>query len=125
MNTKPPVLRNVTLYTAGRDLVMSGLKVGPVSFVIGSQIFNDNEIYVAPVENEMLLGLDFLQNHEAVINMSNGSLEIGLQRITMSANLINDLSTVRVAKVSVAKRTIVPPCSMPRLPCRLSCPMAD
>ena len=73
---KPAILSKVTLNTAGRDLKMLGYKVGPVNIVIGSQTFADNEVYVAPVEDKMLLGLDFLQHHQAVINMGNGELEM-------------------------------------------------
>lgn len=84
---RPPTLSKVILHTAGRDLKMSGYKVGPVSIVIGSQIFPENEVYVAPVGDDMLLGLDFLHQHGAIINMSNGKLEIGHGRFRMSCSI--------------------------------------
>ena len=39
---------------------MKGYKVGPVSISIGSQAFKINEVYIAPIDDNMLLGLDFL-----------------------------------------------------------------
>jgi predicted aspartyl protease len=113
---KPPILSKVTLHTAGRDLNMLGYKVGPVSIVIGSQTFLENEVYVAPVEDEMLLGLDFLQQHQAVINMSDGKLEIGHGRISMNC-AIDSLKELQVAEVTVLNNTVIPPCSVLRLPC--------
>lgn len=116
LKVKPPTLSKVILHTAGRDLKMSGYKVGPVSIVIGSQTFPGNEVYVAPVEDDMLLGLDFLYQHGAIINMSNGKLEIGHGRFRMSCS-IDSCSNLQVAEVKVSNNAIVPPCSVLRLPC--------
>jgi hypothetical protein len=51
---------------------MNGFKVGPVSILIGSQAYTctKDEIYVAPIDDNLLLGLDFLQKHQAVMNIS-------------------------------------------------------
>lgn len=57
---KPPILKRVVLHAAGRDLKMTGCKVGPVIISIGSQAYPNVELYVAPVKDDMLLGLDFL-----------------------------------------------------------------
>lgn len=57
---KPPILKRVVLHAAGRDLKMTGCKVGPVIISIGSLAYPNVELYVAPVKDDMLLGLDFL-----------------------------------------------------------------
>ena len=39
---------------------MKGYKVGPVSISIGSQSFKISEVYIAPIDDNMLLGLALL-----------------------------------------------------------------
>ncbi len=56
------VIHKVTLNTAGRELQMKGFVVGPLTLTLGGQEFQEN-VYVAPIEDDMLLGLDFLRRH--------------------------------------------------------------
>lgn len=44
--------------------------IGPVDIRIGSCNY-PSEIYVAPIDDEMLLGLDFLHRNNVVIDCSN------------------------------------------------------
>lgn len=54
---KPSVLNKVVLHAAaGRDLKMTGCKIGPVTISIGSQAYPNVEVYVAPIKDDMLLG---------------------------------------------------------------------
>jgi hypothetical protein len=46
--------------TAGKGMQMNGYIAGPFQVVLGTHLFTV-EIYVAPIEEEMLLGLDFLE----------------------------------------------------------------
>ncbi|XP_061177445.1 uncharacterized protein LOC133186229 [Saccostrea echinata] len=124
-SSNPPILKKVILHTAGRDLKMTRYRVGPVSIVIRSQTFIDNEVFVAPVDDDMLLGLDFLQQHQAIISMSGGNLEIGHERIAMNSCSDGDLSTARVAKVTMVKNINVPPYAVLRVPCSLSMSLDD
>ena len=48
------ILQEVILIT------MKGYKVRPVSISIGSQAFKISEVYIAPIDDNMLLGLAFL-----------------------------------------------------------------
>ena len=57
---KPPKkLQDVTLHTAGRQMVMKGFIVGPVHLKIGSKWYHEI-LHVAPIEQDMLLGFDIL-----------------------------------------------------------------
>ena len=58
----PPILKEVVMNTAGKGLQMNGFVAGPFDIQVGSQEFNIN-MYVAPIGDEMLLGLDFLKDH--------------------------------------------------------------
>ena len=59
MEKPPPVVRRVRMRGAGRQMVMAGLLVGPVTLTLGDKEYEDY-IYVAPIEFEMLLGGDIL-----------------------------------------------------------------
>ena len=105
LNPRPPKLRDVFLYAAGRGMRMKGMIVGPVALKLGDQSFSV-DIYVAPIEEEMLLGLDFLRQHGVTIHLQQSHLRIGDKHIPMR---YSKPSPNRVAQVSVPKRTATPP----------------
>lgn len=111
----------MVLHAAGRDLKMTGCKIGPVTISIGSQAYPNVEVYVAPIKDDMLLGLDFLHQQKTIIDLNDGKLDIGQERITMntcSNGSGNEL--FQVANVTISNNTIIPPCSAVQLPCSLS-----
>ena len=59
MENPPPVVSRVRMRGAGRDMVMAGLLIGPVTMKIGEKEYPEY-IYVAPIEFQMLLGGDIL-----------------------------------------------------------------
>ena len=54
--------------TAGRNRKMKAHIVFPVKLEIWATVYEE-QIYVAPIEDEMLLGLDFLEKHKADIDI--------------------------------------------------------
>ena len=68
MKPNPPYLKVTTLKTAGRNMKMVGRIIGPVSIKLGNVIF-PTLVHVAPINNDMLLGLDFLLRIGAGINL--------------------------------------------------------
>ena len=59
LSIKPKVIKEITLYTAGRDMSMKGYLLEPTHLEINGLVFNEN-FYVAPLEDAMLIGLDFM-----------------------------------------------------------------
>lgn len=118
LSKKPSILK-VQLHTAGRDLSMKGFKVGPVSVSLGSQVFTVEEVYISPIDDNMLLGLDFLLEHRMVVNMDTGNLEIGHERILMNSHLEGSPSELKVEQVVVLKITKIPPGSVVLFPCNV------
>ncbi len=107
------IIRNVTLNTAGRELQMKGFVVGPVTLTRGGQEFQEN-IYVAPIEDDMLLGLDFLRRHGAQINLPP---VLYRDRGNWDSHGKSGLGSAKVTKVTVRRTTKVPPNSMAYVPC--------
>ncbi|KAH3876912.1 hypothetical protein DPMN_000764 [Dreissena polymorpha] len=98
-----PVLEHVYMKTAGRGLQMNGFIVGPVTIQLGDLVFQER-VYVAPIEDCMLLGVDFLRKHGATIDI------VGA---TMCLN----------GKVTVARTVIIPPNSVAMSKCSLGKPI--
>ena len=70
----PPYLKKVILHTAGRDLRMDGFVVGPVALKLGEITFPE-AVYVAPIQDDMLLGLDFMLRHGVDIKLNDRCLD--------------------------------------------------
>ena len=75
MKPNPPCLKATTLQTAGRNMKMVGRIIGPVSIKLGNVIF-PTLVHVAPINNDMLLGLDFLLRIGAGINLKEQHLVV-------------------------------------------------
>ena len=59
LGSSPPVVKQLTLYNAGRDMKMRGDHLGQLGMVVQGKKF-EVAVTVAPIEDDMLLGLDFL-----------------------------------------------------------------
>ena len=73
MKVRPRKVKDVTLIAAGNES-MNGFVVGPVKLKIGSRMYTEF-IHVAPIAQEMLLGIDILHK-KAVLNMRNKTLNV-------------------------------------------------
>ena len=117
MDPKPPCLRRVTLYTAGRDLSMQGFVVGPVQLKLGKNIFPET-VYVAPIQDDMLLGLDFLLRQKVDLELNDRCMVFGEKGERVSIEVVK--SDNKVAKVTIRKTTRIPPNSAVRLQCEIA-----
>ena len=108
----PRRVKYVTLNTAARDTKMKGFVVGPVQLKLGNQQFKE-KVYVAPIEDDMLLGLDFLRRHEIDIRIQVLRLVVGPEEIPMDFRLGPQHS--RVARVYIQRQTVVPPNAIKRI----------
>ena len=75
MKPNPPYLKTTTLQTAGRNMRMVGHMIGPVSIKLGNVIF-PTLVHVAQINNDMLLGLDFLLRIGAGFNLKEQHLVV-------------------------------------------------
>ena len=66
---KPKSLKTEILKTAGRDQKINGQVVGPVSLKLGESTYSVL-VLVAPIYEDMLLGLNFLMEHCLEINVT-------------------------------------------------------
>ena len=114
-------LRDVTLSTAGRQLSMQGFVAGPVRLKISNQWYTE-EIHVAPIQQDMLLGFDILVHRgKSVLDMSQGTLLFDDQILNL--NVDSHQGPPQVARVTVSKRRVIQPNSVVQLKCSIDVEM--
>ena len=72
LDPAPPIRKEVVMNTAGKGMQMNEYIAGPFQVVLGTHQFSV-EIYVAPIEEDMLLGLDFLKANGVSLHLRKGT----------------------------------------------------
>ena len=116
MKPEPPCLKATSLQTAGRDMKMAGLIVGPLLIKLGTVTF-PAVVHVAPINNDMLLELDFLLKIGANINFKElhilvtGATEkvpLEIKYTNMASHTISKVAAEVVEPISSIKNLHVP-----------------
>ncbi len=115
LDPKPGVKKHVVLQTAGRQLKITGHVVGPLAIKLGKGVYTE-DVIVAPIQDDMLLGLDFMLKHDVSINLPRAHVLLGGEEIPMVINQSTEPS--HVSRVCVEKRTVIPPNSVKLVPCK-------
>ena len=129
LNWTGPIIKQVLLQTAGRELKIKGFIIGPLALQIGSHVYEE-EVYVATIEDKMLLGLDFLRRNKMSINLGQeeGYLEVNEQKIPFVLKDKLKKGTQKEPKASrvrVCQRTIIPPNTAKIVTCASKCQKTD
>ena len=82
LQDRPHILRKTVMYAAGSGMQMVTTIVGPVKLEVGSKSYC-TDIYVAPIDDDMLLGLDFLKRHQTITDLKNNTFTIGDDQIPL------------------------------------------
>ncbi|XP_070546257.1 uncharacterized protein [Ptychodera flava] len=114
---RPPVIKVTTMQTAGREMGMKAYQVGPVTSQLGTTQFTEN-VYVAPIGDDMLFGADSMRSRLIVLDMLNNRLMFDDETVPMVFGRKGNFGGV--AKVTLQGRTTTPPNSVVRAPCHLS-----
>lgn len=101
---------------------MTGFVAGPMKIWIGGSHY-DGPVYVAPIEQDMLFGVDIMKRGKAVIDMGEGIFRFKGHKIPM--NVSKAEGTPQVARVTVAKRIVIPPNSAAQIACKMDQLMPD
>ena len=92
-----------------------------LEFKFGSSTFYW-DVYVAPIEEDAILGLDFLMYHKVKVDLANH--ELCINGISHGAKQrCDNTETFKVSRIAVAKRTVVPPQTTVHVSCELEHPM--
>ena len=117
LHTKPSKIRSFSVHEAGKEMYTTGHILEHTEFQLGLFSFRET-LHVAPIQDQMLKGLDFLKCHNAKINTSIGTLVLDDKRVVFAEDYC--IPEVKVAKVTVQHKVVVPPRSVLQIPCKLS-----
>lgn len=115
MSPRPKVLSHVDVNLAGGGATMSVGSLGPVQLEIGGDRV-EHCVYVAPLQDDMLLGIDFLQDYGVRLHCGTGELQLGDSE---PVQLMHKSGVSSVKAVSV-RRVRLPPFSVGIVECSAS-----
>ena len=109
MFDKPKLKANhkVLLKGAGKDMDMFGCVLDDVSIKFVDKIYKWSVI-VAPIEDDFIIGLDFLNHFGAIIDMSTGTFTIGKEVTNFKLMKTQIGDTYSVSKVWLKQRLAIP-----------------
>ncbi|CAC5424214.1 unnamed protein product [Mytilus coruscus] len=97
LEPNPYVIRETTMHGAGTNMTMPCRLTSPIKFKIGHMQFNQ-QLYIAPVSCDIILGCDFIIQNRAVMNI--GELIITVQNRNMPL-ILEDENTAHEPNVNV------------------------
>ena len=77
----------------------------------------EHELWVADIENECIIGLDFLTTYDCVVNVAGASLRIGLEEVQLRR--VGATSRPQCRRVVLVETYTIPPRSEALLPAKL------
>jgi hypothetical protein len=83
LQDQPQILRKTVMYAAGRGMQIDTISVWPVKLEVGSKSCYCTDVYVAPIDDDMLLGLDFLKRRQTITDLKNNTFTIGNDQIPL------------------------------------------
>jgi hypothetical protein len=101
----------VTLKTAGKGLKMTAEYTNRVNLTIDNLTFKWN-VYVAPISDDLILGLDFMYQHKMQIDLYKGNITLCGKEIPLQKMKQDGGKKFNISKVVLQKRTTVPPEAM-------------
>ncbi|GFN82472.1 hypothetical protein PoB_000897800 [Plakobranchus ocellatus] len=103
---------------AGKGQASWAKLVGPISVKVGP-LSTQETIYVAQTNDDMLLGVDYLDKFNAVIDFEDHTLLVQGEQI-----LLRTLVSDRRSKAYLKQRCLIPPMSARRVGCQINTPLA-
>ena len=91
MNKPPPIVNTVKMKLAGKDQFLIAKQIGPVEIKLQNNIVIHRMVYVAPIQDQMLLGIDTLRFLKARLDAGEFKLEIG--NVTLPLKHQNQVQT--------------------------------
>ena len=118
LDPAPQIHREVISNTSEKGMQMNGFIAGPCQVVLGTQSFSV-DIYVAPIEDEMLLGIDFLEANGMSLHLKDRKLQITVEVIPVIWEEGNPVVNEKETEVSLEQDCRVPPNSVMRVGAQL------
>ncbi|XP_062613888.1 uncharacterized protein LOC134275637 [Saccostrea cucullata] len=120
MSPPPKILSNIDVNLAGGGATMSVGLLGPLNIEIGDMRLR-HPVYMAPLQDDMLIGIDFMQENEVQLHCGAGELRVGG---SMTIQAMHKANTNSVQGVTV-RRVRLPPLSVGVIDCNIEKELPD
>ncbi|VDI28767.1 Hypothetical predicted protein [Mytilus galloprovincialis] len=104
------------MHGAGREMQMTCRITNPTLFSIQDLLFNHN-LYIAPIDCEMLLGHDFLASNNVILNIGQGYMSINDKTVKLVLGGETPSAQPSVSRITIPSSVVVPPNSVMRMNC--------
>ena len=111
LNNPPKIEEHVKLKGAGHDHHMTAGYAKDVCIQIGGQVYKWN-VYVAPITDDFILGLDFMVMHKAVVDLEHNTFAIDHHQISAILKKNKSGETYQVSRVFLKNSVVIPPYSV-------------
>ena len=111
MKNKPQIQESVKLKGAGQSHHMTAKFARNVLLTLGDHTYKW-DIYIAPISDDFILGLDFMLQHKAVVDLEKNTFTVNHQSIPAKLKRNQDGENFQVSRVFLTKKTVVPPNSV-------------
>ena len=116
LETPPATINKLVMYTAWKEQTLQASRVGPVTFKVGRHSSLET-IYAAPIQDEMLLGLDYLKKYKATVDLDQEKLEhVHGEQFSLVSEQSNP---PRISKVWLLHPTIIASYTAVNVQCRV------
>ncbi|XP_033750574.1 uncharacterized protein LOC117334856 [Pecten maximus] len=119
----PVVIEEFTLRGAGKEMEMKGCLLDLARLELDGLSFQ--EMYVAPIEGDMLIGLDLMAKHKASVDMKENTFHIQDRTVPFNTKLEASVDAVSAIRIRIARRVTVPARSVLRLQCVAEQPLEE
>jgi predicted aspartyl protease len=105
------VTEHCKLSCAAQSSSMSAKRVQGINLELGKRKFVV-DVYVAPITDKVLLGLDFLNAHDCIVNLKLNQIEIDGKSVQAYLKRNSDGAEYQVSCIKAPKRITVPPATI-------------
>ena len=111
MKCQPQVQEDVILKDATALNNIPAQLVKSVNFILGDHIYNWNS-YVAPLSDEVILGIDFLKENQGIVNLVDNQLTLNNKVIPAILKTSSQGQQQKICRVITKKKIVIPPHTM-------------
>ncbi|CAC5413923.1 unnamed protein product [Mytilus coruscus] len=119
LQEKPYVIKETLMHGPCRDMQMTCRITNSTLFRIDDLLFS-HQLYIAPIDCEMLLGHDFLGSSNVILNIGQGYMFINDKTIKLVFGVETPSATPTVNRITIPTSKVVQPNSVMRMNCTVS-----
>ncbi|CAC5361274.1 unnamed protein product [Mytilus coruscus] len=116
LKEQPYVIKETLMHGAGRDMQMTCRITNPTLFRIDDLLFS-HQLYIAPIDCEMLLGHDFLASNNVILNIGQEYMSINDKTVKLVLGGETPSAQPSVNRITIPTSVVVPPNSVMRMNC--------